>query len=159
MLTDLSSYHCEMQPDGNIVCRPVKQHKTDCVTPRTDPENIYTPGPLVKRLDADFGDMAKNYQPHEKYRLMRSLAIRLENSLMFRHRDWARVGFFYAMKADDLVDFLIRETSEDAVFTLLTAVSCTGVETRDDAIYVLSKDSQALEWARATAISIPKPYV
>jgi hypothetical protein len=40
------------------------------------------PGPLVAGLDADFGDMAKNYQPHEKYRQMRSLAIRLEHRLM-----------------------------------------------------------------------------
>lgn len=40
------------------------------------------PGPLVARLDADFGDTAKNYQPHEKYREMRSLAIRLEHRLM-----------------------------------------------------------------------------
>lgn len=42
----------------------------------------WEPGPLVARLDADFGDMRKNYQPHEKYRAMRSLAIRLEHRLM-----------------------------------------------------------------------------
>ena len=42
----------------------------------------WQPGPLVARLDADFGDMAKNYQPHEKYREMRSLAIRLEHRLI-----------------------------------------------------------------------------
>jgi len=42
----------------------------------------WEPGPLVARLDVDFGDMVKNYQPHEKYREMRSLAIRLEHRLM-----------------------------------------------------------------------------
>jgi len=36
----------------------------------------------VARLNADFGDMAKNYQPHEKYREMRSLAIQLEHRLI-----------------------------------------------------------------------------
>lgn len=42
----------------------------------------WEPGPLVAALDAEFGDMVKNYQPHEKYREMRSLAIRLEHRLI-----------------------------------------------------------------------------
>ena len=43
---------------------------------------FWEPGPLVASLDADFGDMAENYQLHEKYREMRSLAMRLERRLM-----------------------------------------------------------------------------
>ena len=38
------------------------------------------PGPEVSKLDEILGDAKKTYQPHEKYREMRNLAMRLEHA-------------------------------------------------------------------------------
>lgn len=41
----------------------------------------WEPGPEVKKLDDRFGDAEAGMQPHEQYREMRALAIRLEHRL------------------------------------------------------------------------------
>ena len=57
----------------------------------------------------------------------------------------------------ELVDFLIGETSEDAVFSFLTAISCFGIESREDAVTAMGKDFSVRQWARLTARRIPPP--
>ena len=42
----------------------------------------WEPGPQVKRLDDWFGDLKAGMQPHECYREMRALAIKLEHRLI-----------------------------------------------------------------------------
>jgi len=63
-----------------------------------------------------------------------------------------------AMPCSALVDFLIAETFEDAVFTFISAISVFGITDRDDAIAAMEKDKDTREWAEATALMIPEPY-
>jgi L-rhamnose mutarotase len=57
------------------------------------------------------------------------------------------------------VDFLVAETSEDAVFCFISAVSCFGITDREDAIAAMEKDPDTRKWAIITANLIPEPYV
>jgi len=57
-----------------------------------------------------------------------------------------------------LVDFLIAETFEDAVFTFIGAISVFGITDREDAIAAMEKDPDARKWAELTAMMIPEPY-
>jgi len=63
-----------------------------------------------------------------------------------------------AMPCSALVDFLIAETFEDAVFTFIGAISVFGIADREDAIAAMEKDPDARKWAESTALLIPEPY-
>jgi len=63
-----------------------------------------------------------------------------------------------AMSCSALVDFLIAETFEDAVFTFVGAISVFGITDRGDAIAAMEKDKDARLWAETTALMIPEPY-
>ena len=63
-----------------------------------------------------------------------------------------------AMPCSALVDFLIAETSEDAVFIFIGAISFFGITDKEDAIAAMEKDPDARKWAESTALLIPEPY-
>ena len=62
------------------------------------------------------------------------------------------------MSNTDLIDFLIEETSEDAVFCFISATSCFGILDRADAALAM-RDPDTRKWAEMTATLIPKPYL
>ena len=66
---------------------------------------------------------------------------------------------FHEATCSALVDFLIAETSEDAVFCFISAISCFGITDREDAIAAMEKDLDTRNWAIITANLIPEPYV
>lgn len=61
-------------------------------------------------------------------------------------------------KLDAQLDYLIMETSEDAVFSMLTAVSVFCIETRADALAVLDQDPDCVTWLETTVRLIPKAW-
>ena len=63
-----------------------------------------------------------------------------------------------AMPCSALVEFLIAETFEDAVYTFIGAISCFGITDRDDAVAAMEKDPDTRKWAEETALMIPEPY-
>lgn len=56
------------------------------------------------------------------------------------------------------MNFLVAETSEDAVFCFISAISCFGITDREDAIAAMEKDPDTRNWAIITANLIPEPY-
>ena len=70
-----------------------------------------------------------------------------------------RSSAFHEATCSALVDFLIVETSEDAVFCFISAISCFGITDRDDAIAAMEKDADTRKWAIFTAGLIPEPYL
>jgi hypothetical protein len=66
---------------------------------------------------------------------------------------------FHEATCSALVDFLVAETSEDAVFCFISAISCFGITDREDAIAAMEKDADTRKWAVTTATLIPEPYV
>ena len=70
-----------------------------------------------------------------------------------------RSSAFHEATCSALVDFLIAETSEDAVFCFISAISCFGITDRIDAIAAMEKDPDTCNWAIITANMIPEPYV
>lgn len=62
------------------------------------------------------------------------------------------------MTCSELVDFLVAETSEDAVSTFVGAISAFGITNKEDAVGAMEKDADARKWAEATALLIPEPY-
>lgn len=63
-----------------------------------------------------------------------------------------------SMDTAPLVDFLIAETSEDAVFEFIAAISVFGITNREDAIAAMEEDPDTRKWAETTARMIPEPY-
>jgi hypothetical protein len=74
------------------------------------------------------------------------------------HRQ-GRSSAFHEATCSALVDFLIAETSEDAVFCFISAISCFGITDREGAIAAMEKDHDTRNWAVITANLIPEPYV
>ena len=70
-----------------------------------------------------------------------------------------RSSAFHEATCSALVDFLVAETSEDAVFCFISAISFSGVTDREDAIAAMEEDADTRKWAVATATLIPEPYV
>lgn len=64
---------------------------------------------------------------------------------------------FTEMSNADLIDFLIEETSEDAVFAFITTIAVFGVCDRADAIAAMEQDDDTRKWAELTAQLIPQP--
>jgi hypothetical protein len=62
------------------------------------------------------------------------------------------------MTSGDLLDFLIREIHDEAIFSCLTSISVYAIHTRDDALIVVEKDEDCRKWAEFTASVIPEPY-
>lgn len=54
-----------------------------------------------------------------------------------------------------LIDRLINKTSEDAVFCFISAISCFGIESREDAIIAAEKDQAVRRWLQQTNAKIP----
>lgn len=65
---------------------------------------------------------------------------------------------FHEANCSALVDFLIAETSEDALFCFISAISCFGITDKEDAIAAMEKDHDTRNWAIITANLIPEPY-
>ena len=77
---------------------------------------------------------------------------------LFTPQQDGRSSAFHAMTCSALVDFLVAETSEDAVFCFISAISCFGITDRDDAIAAMEKDADTRKWAEETALLIPEPF-
>ena len=63
-----------------------------------------------------------------------------------------------AMPCSALVDFLIAETFDEAVYSMISAITVFGIEDRDDATLAMERDPSARHWAEMTALAIPEPY-
>ena len=63
-----------------------------------------------------------------------------------------------AMPCSALVDFLIAETFDEAVFSMISAITVFGIEDKDDAAIAMERDPSARHWAEMTALAIPEPY-
>ncbi len=61
------------------------------------------------------------------------------------------------LSSPELIDLLISETCDEAVFAFVAAISAYGIENRDDAIAAIDKDKDARQWAEDTA-RISWPY-
>ena len=61
-------------------------------------------------------------------------------------------------KHDERLSFLIEETSEDAVFCMLTAISVFGIESIDDALTVIENDDDCEKWLDSTVRLIVGPW-
>lgn len=63
-----------------------------------------------------------------------------------------------ALNCSALLNALIENTSEDAVFTMLTAISVFGIENREQAMLVLREDQDCAEWLEYTMKRIVGPW-
>lgn len=59
---------------------------------------------------------------------------------------------------EKLIDILIEETSDEAVFQFISAISAFGIINREDAIAVADKDKDVRAWLELTVSVIPRPY-
>lgn len=66
--------------------------------------------------------------------------------------------FLSSMNCSQLVDFLIAETFEEAVFSMISAITAFNIESREEASKIMERDEDARYWGEITALSIPEPY-
>jgi len=63
-----------------------------------------------------------------------------------------------AVSCSELIDFLIEETFDEAVFSMISAITGFGIENRCDAATAIGRDPKARHWAEMTALALPEPY-
>lgn len=59
------------------------------------------------------------------------------------------------MNTKEIIELLIEETFEDAVFSFISALSAYGIQSIEDAVAAAEKDAETMEWLKLTIERLP----